>query len=105
MKNISYVVFDIETEALDREWIISLTKPFKPFIAGRIKTGDCRTPEDAAAKVARAKAKHEEEQRIYFNHAVERGALTPETGRVLSVGFWDPHDKPQLLLPHVFQQS
>ena len=105
MKITNYVAFDIETEALDREWIISLTKPFKPFIPARVKTGDCRTPENAAAKVALAKAKHEAEEQTYFDHAVERGALTPETGRVLSVGFWDPHDKPQLLLPHVFQPS
>ena len=105
MKNTNYVAFDIETEALDREWIVSLTKPYKTFAPERIKTGDCKTPEAAAAKIDLAKAKHDQEEQAYFNHAVERGALTPETGRVISIGFWGARDKPQLLLPHLFQQT
>lgn len=95
-----YVAFDIETESLDRATVLSFTKPYKEFEPQRIKCGDCKTPDLAAAKIAVARAKHDEEERAYYEEQASRGALRPETGRVLSIGFWEG-SKPQLLLPHV----
>ena len=105
MKNTHYIAFDIETEPLGREWILSLTKPFRPFVAERVKTGDCKTPETANAKIAVARAKHEAEAETYYKTAVERGALAPETGRVLSIGFFSPDERPRMLVPHLLTGS
>lgn len=99
MKPKHYVAFDIETETLPRDVVLSFTKPFKEFDGSKIKCGDCKTPDLAAAKIAVARAKHEEEERAYLDEQASKGALHPETGRVLSIGFWEG-GKPQLLLPH-----
>lgn len=104
MKPKHYVAFDIETESLARDVVLSFAKPFKEFEPARIKCGDCKTPDLAAAKIAVAKAKHEEEERAYYEEQASRGALHPETGRVLSIGFWEK-GRPQLLLPHLIDPS
>jgi DNA polymerase elongation subunit (family B) len=95
----SFVSFDIETEGLERDLVLSFAKPFKTFDASKIKIGDCKTEEARACKIACAKAAHDAEERAYLDEQASRGALHPETGRVLSIGFWEG-GKPTLLLPH-----
>ena len=103
MKNY-YVAFDIETESLPREHVLSFSKPFKVFEPSKIKTGDCKTDEAKACKIACAKSAHDAEEREYLDNAASRGALNPDTGRVLSIGFRDAIQH-QLLLPHLIDPT
>lgn len=99
-----FVAYDIETESLERDIVLSFSKPYKAFDPSKIKTGDCKTEEAKACKIACAKAGHEAEEKAYLDEQASRGALHPETGRVLSIGFWES-GKPTLLLPHTIDPS
>lgn len=82
------IIWDIETEgAADEEFVRAITPPYPEFDADGVKTGDCKTDEAKAAKVERARQAHADQEEKYWAEKMEKRALRPETGRILTIGY------------------
>lgn len=82
------IVFDIETEgAASEELVRAISPAYPPFDAEGVKTGNCRSDKAIAAKIEQARAAHAEQEIKYWEEKMENRALSPETGRILTIGY------------------
>jgi hypothetical protein len=83
-----HIIFDIETESCENpQWIRELTPDYPEFDESAVKTGDCKTEERRFAKIEVARQQHAEQEEAYWREKIDRAALTPEIGRVVTIGY------------------
>ena len=75
------------------EQIREIYPPYPEFDPAGVKTGNCRTEEEKAAKIQEAQKSHEEQKAAHWATKLDRAALTAETGRVVTIGYL-PVDAP-----------
>ena len=73
------VVFDIETGPLPEERLLEIAPVFDPK---SVKVGNLKDSAKIEAKIAASKKAH-------YDSCFERAALSPSTGQVLAIGFYD----------------
>lgn len=82
------VIFDIETEgASDIDFIRSINPPYPEFSPDAVKCGNCKTDEEKAAKVEAAMLAHDEQEKAHWQEKLDKAALSPEIGRVITIGY------------------
>jgi hypothetical protein len=82
------IVFDIETMgAADEELVRSIHPPYPDFDPDGVKTGNCRIQAEIDEKIEKARAAHADQEVQYWAEKMEKRALSPETGRILTIGY------------------
>lgn len=117
------IIFDIETKPLPMEQLRAVSQPFDPstfgprpgeFDPSTVKTGNIKDEAKIAAKIAEAKAAHEERaarydddlaqaEARYWSDIQDKAALSAETGAVCAIGY--ANDTGAMAIDHEFDHS
>lgn len=82
------IVFDIETMgAADEDLVRAINPPYPPFDPNGVKTGNCRSQKEVDEKIEKARIAHADQEAQYWEEKMEKRALSPETGRILTIGY------------------
>jgi len=82
------VIFDIETEgATTLEFIQEINPPYPAFQPVGVKCRNLKTEEEKEAKIELARQAHVEQEVQHWEAKLEKAALSPELGRVVTIGY------------------
>lgn len=82
------VIYDIETEgATSIEFLKEIYPPYPQFVPEGVKCGNLKTQEEKDLKIESARQAHADQEVQHWEAKLEKAALTPETGRVVTIGY------------------
>lgn len=82
------VIFDIETEgSTTLGFIQEINPPYPQFVPDAVKVGNLKTEVEREAKIELARQLHADQEAEHWASKLDKAALTPETGRVVTIGY------------------
>ena len=82
------VIFDIETEgSTSIDFIKEINPPYPDFRPEAIKVGNLKKESEREAKIEIARQAHAEQEIEHWATKLDKAALSPELGRVVTIGY------------------
>lgn len=79
------ILFDIETKPRP-DLVTRFIKPFEKFDPSAVKYRNTKDPALREAKLAEEQNKHTAAEAAYWQNAMDRAALNPQTGEIVAIG-------------------